>query len=274
MRAVHRFATIRARLRDPARTGRAYAGGGVHPISRHRPLLCELHAHTTWSDGLLSLRELVDLYGETGFDVLCVSDHALPSWIEIPAGHNRIDESSFPGYLEAIEAEAERALARYGLLLLPGVELSFNADDPDEAAHAVVVGLRRFVSLEDGLEVGLCRARAAGGAIVAAHPYAAAIDAVPGRTTRRFFVEHEALSPLVDRHELFNRETLFSWVAEQGLPHVACGDFHRPRHLAGWKTLIPCAHEEEAVVEYLRSERPVMLTRLGIGTGAELRDAA
>ena len=41
----------------------------MHPISRHRPLLCELHAHTTWSDGLLSLRELVDLYGETGFDV-------------------------------------------------------------------------------------------------------------------------------------------------------------------------------------------------------------
>jgi hypothetical protein len=28
-----------------------------------RPLLCELHAHTTWSDGDLSLRELVDLYG-------------------------------------------------------------------------------------------------------------------------------------------------------------------------------------------------------------------
>ena len=38
-------------------------------------LLCELHAHTTWSDGVLSIAELVDLYGTAGFDVLCVTDH-------------------------------------------------------------------------------------------------------------------------------------------------------------------------------------------------------
>ncbi len=38
-------------------------------------LLCELHAHSTWSDGELSLTELVDLYGRSGFDVLCVTDH-------------------------------------------------------------------------------------------------------------------------------------------------------------------------------------------------------
>jgi predicted metal-dependent phosphoesterase TrpH len=39
------------------------------------PLLCELHAHTRWSDGALILSELVDLYGRSGFDVLCVTDH-------------------------------------------------------------------------------------------------------------------------------------------------------------------------------------------------------
>ena len=43
--------------------------------TRAAPLLCELHAHTTWSDGALSLRELVDLYGGLGFDALCVTDH-------------------------------------------------------------------------------------------------------------------------------------------------------------------------------------------------------
>jgi predicted metal-dependent phosphoesterase TrpH len=50
------------------------------------PLLCELHAHTTWSDGELSLRELVDLYGDAGFDVLCVTDHTHPSgdpWVRL-----------------------------------------------------------------------------------------------------------------------------------------------------------------------------------------------
>ena len=39
------------------------------------PLLCELHAHTTWSDGALAVSELVDLYGRNGFDMLCVTDH-------------------------------------------------------------------------------------------------------------------------------------------------------------------------------------------------------
>ena len=45
--------------------------------AKARPLLCELHAHTTWSEGDLSLEELVDLYGTHGFDVLVVTDHAL-----------------------------------------------------------------------------------------------------------------------------------------------------------------------------------------------------
>jgi hypothetical protein len=43
---------------------------------------------------------------------------------------------------------------------------------------------------------------------------------------------------------------------------VASGDFHRPEHLATWKTLLACAHEEEAVVAYLRSRGEAALTRL------------
>src|SRR4029079_1256642 len=42
-------------------------------------LLCELHAHTTFSDGLLTPGELVDLYGSTGFDVLAITDHICSS---------------------------------------------------------------------------------------------------------------------------------------------------------------------------------------------------
>jgi hypothetical protein len=80
--------------------------------------------------------------------------------------------------------------------------------------------------------------------------------------TRRFARDRERLAPLVHRWELFNRTTLFSCVATTGFPAVATGDFHRLEHLAGWKTLIPCAREERAVVTYLRSRRPVYLARL------------
>ena len=62
----------------------------------------------------------------------------------------------------------------------------------------------------------------------------------PRRLTRGFAAD-PALRELVHRFELFNRTTLFGWVAREGLSAVACGDFHRLEHLAGWKTLLPCA---------------------------------
>src|SRR5437867_146503 len=105
---------------------------------RPEPLLCELHAHTTWSDGELSLPALVDLYGQAGFDVLCVTDHA-------GADGSHLDAASFPRYLGAIAVEANRARAIYDMLLLPGVELTYDNPDPLRAAHVVAVGLETFV---------------------------------------------------------------------------------------------------------------------------------
>jgi predicted metal-dependent phosphoesterase TrpH len=41
-------------------------------------LLCDFHVHTRWSDGRLSVREVIDLYGQTGrFDVIAITDHIL-----------------------------------------------------------------------------------------------------------------------------------------------------------------------------------------------------
>jgi hypothetical protein len=41
---------------------------------------------------------------------------------------------------------------------------------------------------------------------------------------------------------------------------VATGDFYRREHLGSWKTLLAAEKTEAAVVEYLRSSRPVALT--------------
>src|SRR5581483_3032957 len=222
--------------------------------TKQSPLLCELHAHTRWSDGDLSVRELCDLYGLLGFDVLAVTDHTTRERREVHAGN-------YAAYLAEVEAEAERARRRYGLLVLAGLELTYDDPDPFQGAHVLAIGLREHVDVAGGLEAALASARAHGAALVAAHPYSPEQLAGATRGTGAFGARPE-LHGLVDRFELFNRHTLFGWVAAAGHPAIASGDFHRPEHLAGWKTLLPCPKDEAAVVGSLRSRRPAYLVRL------------
>ena len=229
-----------------------------------RPLLCELHAHTTWSDGELSLGGVVDLYGSAGFDVLCVTDHVLRGDDPWPAVHGRpcVDEESFAPYLEAIARERDRARSAYGLLVVPGLELTYNDPDPDRACHAVAVGLEQLVSMDEGPAAAMEEARDAGAAVVVAHPYELGQRTATRHQTRYFARNWRGLHGLYHRVELFNGSQLFGWVAEQGLRPVAAGDLHRPEQFPGWTTLVPCEHDAQALVDYLRSARPVFLTRL------------
>jgi predicted metal-dependent phosphoesterase TrpH len=206
---------------------------------------------------VLAPRELVDLYGRAGFDVLAITDHTVDPATD---GHVRVD--NFDAYLTELAEEAERARRLYDLLLIPGLELTAEHDDPLHAGHAVALGLRSFVGVDGGLEAALRAARAHGAAIIAAHPYLPAEAHSSWRRTAAFAADPGRWAPLVDRFELFNRDTLFGWVAAAKLPAVACGDFHVPAHLATWKTLLPCAKEEQAVLDYLRSPRPAFLVRL------------
>ena len=40
-------------------------------------LLADFHVHSTWSDGRLSIPEVVDLFGRTGHDVIAITDHVV-----------------------------------------------------------------------------------------------------------------------------------------------------------------------------------------------------
>lgn len=236
-------------------------------MTNARPLLSELHAHTTWSDGVFTPDELVDLYGLAGFDVLAITDHTFPECLPDARG---VRESDFPAYLHEVERVARRAWTRYELLVLPGLELTAHDDDPARSAHALALGLRDYVAPDD-LPAALASAREHGAALVAAHPHGATLDRNPNRTTQRWWHDREALAPLVDRFELVNRHDVFGWVAEARLPAIASGDFHRLEHLATWKTLLPCDKTERSVLAVLRSPQAAWLMRLDeVATPAEL----
>jgi hypothetical protein len=226
------------------------------------PLLCELHAHTTFSDGTLTPAELVDLYGASGFDVLAITDHVCRTDVSSLGGARSVCAANHGRYLTLLEAEAERARRVYDLLVVPGLELTDEDEDPTRSAHALAVGLRSWTGVDEGLDAALLAARAAGAALIAAHPYTLHATVGAPRSTARFSEEREWAREALDRFELCNRHDFFPWVADERLPVVATGDFHRADHLATWKTLLPCAKEEEAVVDYLRSGREVSLVRV------------
>jgi predicted metal-dependent phosphoesterase TrpH len=223
-----------------------------------QPLLCELHSHTTWSDGTLPVDELVDLYGTAGFDVLCVTDHMVRA--DDPTGP-MTDAGNYDDYLRPVLEQAERALETYDLLLIPGVELTDSDADPDRAAHALAVGLDRLVTLDHGLPAALRKARAAGAATIAAHRIRASRTRFRAGQRAVFAREADHLRPLIDRYELINRTDVFSWVVAESLPGVASGDFHTRAHLETWKTVLPCETSADAVIAHLRSHHPSFVTR-------------
>src|SRR6185503_10384935 len=112
-------------------------------------LLCDFHVHTQWSDGRLSVREVIDLYGQTGkFDVIAITDHILMKK-DLLARMGRlatlgrrtfsVREDQFGAYLADIRAEAARAAQDYGMLVIPGAEVTQNRLRGRKNSHIIAL---------------------------------------------------------------------------------------------------------------------------------------
>lgn len=237
-------------------------------------LLCDFHVHTTWSDGRHSIREVVDLYGRTGkFDVVAITDHILQKKdllrrIGRIASLGRRDWSLVPerfdDYLGEIRHEAERAKRLYGLLLLPGAEVTQNHLRASRNAHIVALGLSEYISADMDAEAILREIRRQGAVSIACHPH--------HRTTRRIEIStchlwdnRKRLADLVDVWEAANRDDLFSVTSLKHYPYVANSDFHKKRHLYSWKTLVRADKDWPSVRDALRAnvDVAIMLYRNG-----------
>src|SRR5262245_10657453 len=125
-------------------------------------LLCDFHVHTRWSDGRLSMREVVDLYGKTGrFDVIAITDHILMKrdllaragrMASLGMRQFSVTEERFDAYLEEIDAEARRARRLYDMLVLPGAEITQNHIRSKKNSHVVALGITEFVSADQPAE--------------------------------------------------------------------------------------------------------------------------
>jgi predicted metal-dependent phosphoesterase TrpH len=240
-------------------------------------LLCDFHVHTTWSDGRLSIRDVVDLYGRTGrFDVIAITDHILMKrdllgragrLASLGLRHFSVTEDRFEAYMADIASEAERARRQYDLLVIPGAEVTQNHIRSKNNSHIVALNLREFISADQPAEDILKEIRRQGAFSIACHPH--------HRTTRRIEIgtcylwdHRKRLVELVDVWEAANRDDLFSVTSLKHYPYVANSDFHKAKHLYSWKTLLKCEKSWEAIAPTLRANVDVALTLYRNGSWA------
>jgi hypothetical protein len=57
------------------RSSRSIMISPPHGSGEPKMLLCDFHIHTNYSDGKLTAPEVVDFYGQLGFDCICITDH-------------------------------------------------------------------------------------------------------------------------------------------------------------------------------------------------------
>jgi len=240
-------------------------------------LLCDFHVHTTWSDGRLSIRDVVDLYGRTGrFDVIAITDHILMKrdllgragrLASLGLRHFSVTEDRFEAYMADIASEAERARRQYDLLVIPGAEVTQNHIRSKNNSHIVALNLREFISADQPAEDILKEIRRQGAFSIACHPH--------HRTTRRIEIgtcylwdHRKRLVELVDVWEAANRDDLFSVTSLKHYPYVANSDFHKAKHLYSWKTLLKCEKSWDAIAPTLRANVDVALTLYRNGSWA------
>lgn len=226
-------------------------------------LLADLHIHSTWSDGSLSIPEVVDLFGRTGHDVIAITDHvvnrdSLIGKFTHGMGYS-VTAETFPQYRAEIEREAQRAWDQYRMIVLPGCELTQNRVRRNSSAHALAIGLDEFVSADGTVEEMLLRARHARALVVACHPNE---QSEWFANTFYLWNRRAEVTDLIDLWEVACRWDLFPQIGRARLPYVGNSDFHKPEHLWAWKTLIPCEKRPASVMAALRRGAGLAVTRL------------
>lgn len=218
-------------------------------------MLCDFHIHSTYSDGHLTIPELVDLYGTRGFGAIAITDHLCEEHTMLGKTarffERTLTRRTFPNYLRELDEQAVRAWDQYRMLLLPGYELTKNSLANQRSAHMVVLGCREFLSADQEVSALLKQVRAAGGLSIAAHPVNTGYIEPQ---TYYLWSRREELASEFDAWEVASGPRLFDAVLRSGLPMIANSDLHHPRQITSWKTKLTCERHPEAIFSAIRSQ--------------------
>jgi PHP family Zn ribbon phosphoesterase len=204
-------------------------------------MLTDTHIHSTYSDGKLSIPEIVDYFGSRGFKIIAITDHLCEKNTFLGKASNYLKKTltvdSFLSYLNEIAIEGERALTQYGMLVIPGIEVTKNSFAFHKSAHILALGVSKFVHADSSIKDIIKQIKDQGALAIAAHPVSTRnIE----HQTYQLWDQRQELGEHFDAWEVASGPYLFNEVMESGLPMIASSDFHHPKQMSSWKTLMGC----------------------------------
>ena len=262
-KAVKLFEMAPARVMRP--TPASNANG-----SQPQMLLCDFHIHSNYSDGKLSVPEIIDFYGEHGFDCICITDHLadpkrligkLSELASFTLGREQVEE-----YFAVIERERQRAWRRYKMLVMAGIEFNKDGYTRKTSAHLLGIDLQSPIDASLDIPEIIAQIHSQGGLAVASHPHI--MKSEWGKNTLYLWENQDKFAPLLDAWEIANRNNIFNDVGLKRLPFIANSDFHKPKHIYSWKTLIHAEKDSEAIKDCIRRNEHVAITLYRDFTGA------
>jgi UDP-N-acetylglucosamine:LPS N-acetylglucosamine transferase/histidinol phosphatase-like PHP family hydrolase len=236
-----------------------------------RVQLCDFHIHTNYSDGRLTLPEVIDFYGHRGFDCICVTDHVADARRLVGKFSQLLNFTialdQFDEYFDMLERERRRAWRKYDMLVMTGLEFNKEGFTKKTSGHLLGIDLKAPITPSlDFVEI-IAQIHSQGGLAVAAHPHV--MKSEWGKNTLFLWENQEIFAPIIDAWEIANRNNIFTPVGLKRFAFLANSDFHKPKHIYSWKTLLQCEKDPEAVKDCIRRNEHVSLTLYRDGMSGE-----
>ena len=222
-------------------------------------LMTDLHIHTTFSDGKISLEEVVRIYGEAGFDAIAITDHLFDT--QSPRSLEIYDEGisikDLNAYFDKIDEVSRWAKEHYDLLVIPGLEICNLLED----YHILGIDLKEAINPDQNAEGVIEEIHHQGGLAIVSHPHLKLSYFMQEDNTSiqrhplHLWTHREKYFDKFDAWEIANREDLFPVVSLEHLPFVANSDFHDRHHLTSWKSLIFAEKDKESIKKAIQQRK-------------------
>jgi hypothetical protein len=218
-------------------------------------ILSDFHIHSNFSDGKHSIPEIVDFYGKRGFGAIAITDHLCEdtTFLGKAAAYleRTLTHANFPFYLEILKSEKKRAWKQYGMVLIPGVEITKNSFSNHRSAHVIGLGISGWINANLPIEEILLELRAQDAVTIAAHPVS---NHKIEKQTLHLWDERALYAPLFDAWEVGSGVHFYDEVARSGLPMIASTDLHRFTQISGWKSFVKSPAKMDLILDAIRTQ--------------------